>query len=142
MEDELKKRLEEYLRNKGYKVSSKKNDVKLDQKFFEVDTYTDLKLTLNENKTIVFIELKLNYPPKKETTSFKKWGYDEFIALKEKFDYVKSCGVLVLFIVDAVVKRNLKDNERELLTKAKKLQIRILRVFLNSKGNLETEKVI
>jgi len=117
VEDKLKEELEKYLRNKGYNVSTKKKDVKLSKKFFEVDTYTDLKLTLN--KTRGFIELKLNHPPKKGKTSFKKWGYEEFIALKEKYDYVESDGFLILFIVDAIVRRKLDDDEKIYLKKQK-----------------------
>jgi len=132
VEDILKNQLKEYLEKKGYQVSSTKKETKLDEKFFEVDTYTDLRVDLNENTT-VFIELKLNYPSKKDNgSSYKKWGYEEFIALRDKFDYREQGSVLILFIIDAVVGRKLLDYEKELLKNTENLSVIIVRVFLNS----------
>jgi len=131
VEDILKNQLEGYLKRKLYQVYSDKNKVRLSKKFFEVDTYTDLRVDLNENTT-VFIELKLNYPPKDNGSSYKNWGYEEFIALKEKFDYVNQGSILILFIIDAVVRRRLERDEIHLLRKAEHISVRIVRIFLNN----------
>jgi len=151
VEDILKKQLKEYLEGKlkeylegnKYRVRSDRNAVKLDAKFFEVNTYTDLKVDLNGNTT-VFIELKLNYPPKGGNgSSYKKWGYEEFISLKEKFDivYVNQDSILILFIIDAVVRRRLEREEIHLLRKAEHISVRIVRIFLDDSGNFDIERI-
>ena len=106
--------------------------MKLNKNFFERKTKVDLEVNLNETKA--FIELKLN---KKD----KNWGYEEFIALKEKVDCVETKAFLILFIVDAKIRRKLTNEEKDLLKKAENLEIRILRVYLDDNSKVVIEEV-
>jgi len=131
LEDKIKAQLKSFLEELKYSVSSKDVDVKLPKPLFGRNTKTDLKISLKE-KT-VYIEVKLNYPPKKEKGSATKtWGYEEFISLKEKFNLYSSKEVnLILLIIDAHVKRYLEEDEKSLLKRADKMNVNVLRVFLN-----------
>ena len=129
VENKIKKEMLEYLKCRGYGVSP---EVKLNKNFFERKTKVDLEVNLNETKA--FIELKLN---KKD----KNWGYEEFIALKEKVDCVETKAFLILFIVDAKIRRKLTNEEKDLLKKAENLEIRILRVYLDDNSKVVIEEV-
>jgi len=132
-ENTLRKNIEKCLKAKGYRVSSQKKDINLGKKLFEKETYTDLKIDMESKR--IFIELKLNYPPIKKKSSYKDWGYEEFISLKEKFDIVESNIILILLIIDAKVRRPLNETEKKLLTKAENIKVKVLRVFPKNEPN-------